>query len=260
MKRVIILFFIIFSIQASFLFSQVPPCQFDYTWLALKKSGVWPDSATNFVSGTLGTNYTQNITIKVPNDTVTTAFGPPQTMHFDRIELSNPTGYTNYGLPPGLSLSCTPSTCKFPGNDTSCMIIYGTPTTAGTYNLGFKLTTYMKEFSNVAVNTSTLTYYKIVINSSNGINTFNPGEFEVNQSIPNPSNNKALIKYYLPNEGNVKLTVFNVIGKMLIEKREEALKGENEFEINCKDLAPGVYVYNIEFDGKTISKRMIVSQ
>ena len=260
MKKLYALFLVVFILNSSSLFSQVPSCQYDYTWLSTGKNGVWPDSATNFSGGTVGAIYTQNITIKVPNDTVTTVFGPPQTLHFDRVELSNPTGFTNYGLPPGLSLACTPSTCKFPGNDTSCMVIYGTPTTAGTYNLGFKLTTYVQEIPNVAINTSTLTYYKIIIAAANGINTFNASTFEVAQSMPNPATNKAIITYNLPGEGKTKLSVYNILGKLMLEKREDGQKGENEFEVNCKEMPSGVCIYNIEYNGKTITRRMIVAQ
>ncbi len=258
MKKIYLL--LIFLLGNIYLQAQIPACQYDYNWLALGKTGVWPDSAANFVSGTVGVPYTQNVTIRVPDDTTASIFGPPQTLHFDRIELANPAGYTNYGLPSGLSLVCTPSSCKFPGNDTSCMIIYGTPTTAGTYNLGFKLTTYVQEIPNVAVNTSTLTYYKIVIGSSNGINNSIPVVFGLYQNIPNPSETKTLIKYNLPTEGKVKLSIYNTLGKLVFEKKTEGIRGENDWELSTRDFSSGLYMYSIEYNGKVLTRRMVVAR
>ena len=62
--------------------AQTPVCTYDYTWLALGKNGIWPDSATNFVSGTVGAPYLQNVTIKVPKDTNATIFGSTQNFTF----------------------------------------------------------------------------------------------------------------------------------------------------------------------------------
>lgn len=65
--------------------------------------------------------YLQNVTVNIPNDTVTSL----GTFHYSHVDLQ--ASATNYGLPGGLSLTGTPSTLKFPGNASSCMLIYGTP-------------------------------------------------------------------------------------------------------------------------------------
>lgn len=232
-------------------------CTYDMTWLATGRDGVWPDSATNFVSGTVGVPYTQNITVKVPYDTTVSGLG---TVHFDHIDLqTNISNPANYGLPPGLTLSGTPSNLHFPGNDTSCMIISGTPTTAGTYNLSFQLKTYVTEFPFSSVNTQTLTYYKIVINSPVGINENTATKFEVGNPVPNPASSATSIKYTLPKTGSTKLNVYNTIGKLVMSKKAEAKAGDNAFELNVNDLSSGIYIYSIEFEGKTITKRLIVN-
>ncbi len=260
MKKIFTLIVLLYF--SSSVFAQSPPaCQYDYTWLALGKTGVWPDSATNFSPGLVGNAYTQHVTIKVPKDTSASIFGgAPQTFTFDRIELSNPTGYTNYGLPPGLNLSCTPASCKFPGNDTSCLVIYGTPTTAGTYQLGFKLTSYVKELANIAVQSSTLTYYKIIITNPNSIAVHNSPGFEVYECSPNPSSQNAYIRYVLAHDTKVKLCLYNSIGKLVYEKRETGTKGENKLELNTENLAAGVYLYSFECNGNSITKRMIIAK
>lgn len=237
--------------------AQVPQCQYDYTWLALGKDGIYPDSATNFLSGNVGSPYVQHITIKVPYDTTVPVLG---TVQFDEINLqTNITNPVNYGLPPGLSLAGTPSNFNFPGNDTSCLVIYGTPTVAGTYNLSFQLKTYIIG-SPFAVNTQTITYYKIIINSPLGVNDNAASKFEVSNPVPNPSNTSSSIKYSLPKTGATKLSVYNTLGKLVYSKKAEGKQGENEFDVNVNELSSGIYIYSVEFEGRSITKRLIVNR
>lgn len=236
-------------------------CTFDYAWLALGKDGVWPDSATNFVSGVVGQPYVQNITVKVPYDTTAVIFGSPQNVHFDHIDMqTNISNPVNYGLPPGLTLSGTPSNLKFPGNDTSCMLISGTPTTAGTYSLSFTLKTYVTEFPGVAVNTQTITYYIITIAPATGIATYSNLSFAVGQNSPNPVREKASIRFTAAADGKAKFNVFNIAGQKLFEKEISASRGDNTFEYDASDLQNGVYLYSIEMNQQKQSRRMVVAR
>lgn len=236
-------------------------CVFDYTWLALGKSGVYPDSATNFVSGTVGVPYVQHVTVKVPFDTVATIFGSTSTFHFDHIDLqTNITNPVNYGLPPGLALSGTPSNLKFPGNDTSCMIIQGTPTTQGSYTLSFTLKTYMTEFPGISVNTQTITYYIINIAPATSVATNTTFNFLVAQNSPNPVKDNTAIRFTMPNDGKVKLNVFNVAGQKVAEKEINAARGENSYDFDASQLENGVYLYTVEMNQQKQCRRMVVAR
>lgn len=265
MKKLYSLLFVLFFVAQSVSFAQVPTCNYDFTWLATGHDGIFPDSATNFMSGNVGTPYVQNITVKIPYDTVTGA----GTFHFGHVDLMrNVTSPANYGLPPGLSIgttapnvTTTASAFKFPGNDTSCMTIYGTPTTAGTYNMAFTLKTFMVETGNLfPASTTTLLYYRIVINSPIGVNENGSSKFELGNAFPNPANTNATIKFVTPKPGNAKFTVYNTLGKIIISKSAETKAGDNEFDLNTANLASGIYVYSVEFEGKTITKKLIVSK
>ena len=255
-----IYFFIFMSLGLIFqdVKAQAPACTYDYTWLALGKDGIWPDSATNMVSGTVGQPYVQNVTVKVPYDTTDATLG---TVTFNRIELqTNITNPANYNLPPGLSLSCTPSNCKFPGNDTSCLVIYGTPTTVGSYTLSFTLKTYVNEVPFFAVNTSVVDYYVININPNTaGISDLTGSKFEVGQSIPNPAHNSSKIQYVTPGSGKTTLKIFNTLGALVLEKNADSNKGLNQFDVDCSTMPEGIYIYTVEFDNKTITKKMMVT-
>jgi len=251
MKKIYLLLLLLpfFEIKA-----QVPTCSIDPVFVASGRKGVWPDSATNFVSGTVGTPYSQNITIAVPYDTVT-SFG---TYHFNHIDLTNA---STCGLPPGLSLTGTPSTYKFPGNANSCMVIYGTPTTAGPYSLTFKLSIYLTETGNlVPYTTQTLTYYKINILPAAGIATNGNYSFQVMQNMPNPVHDNANIKFTSSTEGKAKFAVYDVTGQKITEKEISAQRGDNNFDFDATQLESGIYLYTVEMNQQKQCRRMVIAR
>ena len=70
MKKIYLTIFTIVAGVASVFAQTVPTCSLNPTFIASNKIGIWPDSVTNFISGVVGTPYEQNLTIKVPKDTV----------------------------------------------------------------------------------------------------------------------------------------------------------------------------------------------
>lgn len=266
MKKIYLLFSFLFVTTISNVFAQVPTCNYDMAWLATGREGIFPDSATNFISGNVGTPYLQNLTVLVPYDTTVPTLG---TVHFTHVDLQrNIASPANYGLPPGLNIgttaanvTTTASAYKFPGNDTSCMVIYGTPTTAGTYNLSFTLKTFVQELGNfVAASTDVLTYYKIVINTPIGLNENASSKFELMNLYPNPSNSTATLRFSSPKSSIVKLVVYNTLGKAVLVKMIDSKQGENEFNLNVKDLSSGIYICSLESEGKTLTKKLIVNK
>ena len=248
---------LLFLLSFTSMLAQVPTCTYDYTWLALGKNGIWPDSATNFVSGTVGASYLQNVTIKVPKDTLATIFGSTQTFTFKEIDLQ--ASSTNWGLPPGLSLTGTPSNYKFPGNDTSCMVIYGTPTAVGSYTCSFTLKAYVTAFPTLAVSTQTINYYIINIAPAAGIATNGTYSFQVMQNSPNPVRDNASIKFTSPLEGKAKFAVFNVTGQKVLEKELNAQRGDNNFDVDASQLESGIYLYTVEMNHQKQCRRMVIA-
>jgi hypothetical protein len=253
MKKIYLLLFLLplFNLKAQ----TVPTCSLDPAFIASGKEGIWPDSATNFMSGTVGQAYLQNVTIVIPYDTVT-SFG---TFHYSHVDLQSSTN--NYGLPPGLSLTGTPSTFKFPGNSASCMDIYGTPTTAGTYSLTFVLKVYSTELGNsVALTTYTVGYYKIDITAASGISISKNYDFNVIQNSPNPVINNTTIKFTAPIDGKAKMSMFNIAGQKIIEKEFGAQRGDNSYEFDATSLESGIYIYALELNGQKQIRRIVVAK
>jgi hypothetical protein len=253
----------------------VPTCSLDPAFVSSTKLGIWPDSATNFISGTVGVPYVQNITVKVPRDTVASSIK----FCFNRFVLSNPTGTVNYGLPPGLNFgSSTPvvangtinaaPSLKFPGNANNCASIFGTPTTAGTYTLHLKIDAYgtptfgaCSNTPNVTggsnISTQQLNYYIITINAATGLKEIGKNAFNL-ENIPNPFSNNTTIRFFMIESGQAKLEVHNMLGKVVYSTNLNVEPGTNEFPFKGEGLSNGMYFYTIRYKNFSETKRMIL--
>jgi len=86
-----------------------------------------------------------------------------------------------------------------------------------------------------------------------------PNTYRLYQNYPNPFNPVTKIKYGLPKNGNVKLTVYDELGKevaVLADGYTQANTYEAEF--NATNLPSGVYYYKLDADGFSDSKKMII--
>ena len=73
-----------------------------------------------------------------------------------------------------------------------------------------------------------------------------PTQFSLSQNYPNPFNPSTTIKYSLPIESNVKITVYNSIGQKVFDLVNTfQLPGNYQVIVNAKDLCSGVYFYAI---------------
>lgn len=259
----------------------VPTCSLDAAFIASNKIGVWPDSATNFMVGTVGVPYQQNLTVKVPKDTVQSVLR----ICFTRFEVSTPTGVTNYDMPPGLMLGSSTSavnngtvngspSLKFPGNANNCASIYGTPTTAGTYTLQMQISAFGNPTSisstcpaspNVSsgsnVNTTTLKYYVIKINPAlpAGLKEIGKDKFGVMQNEPNPVSGSTKIRYYVEDQDAATLVVYNALGAIVHQESAKTTAGENAFELNAAAWASGMYIYTVKYKNQVETKRLMVN-
>ena len=86
-----------------------------------------------------------------------------------------------------------------------------------------------------------------------------PIKFELSQNYPNPFNPSTSIKFSLPEAGQVRLTVFNVLGEevaILVNENKEA--GVHTINFNGSELNSGLYIYKIEAKGNLQSRKMML--
>lgn len=85
----------------------------------------------------------------------------------------------------------------------------------------------------------------------------NPDKFELNQNYPNPFNPSTQLSYILKTDGNVKLTVFNLVGqsvRVLVDGYQTA--GYYEVTFDANDLPAGIYLYKLQVGENSSVKRM----
>ncbi|MFC1732329.1 GEVED domain-containing protein [candidate division KSB1 bacterium] len=91
------------------------------------------------------------------------------------------------------------------------------------------------------------------------------GEFDLNglwlgQNIPNPTNGITIIEYRVPSSGEASFTILNLMGELLYDTREKVSQGKHQLELDVNHFPAGVYYYLLEFKGKRLVRKMIISK
>ncbi len=142
------------------------------------------------------------------------------------------------------------------GNDSICSItrnkLDSLVTSWGAVNIGdsLRLRWNIKCFSQLDSLTSSsnaiITLFKGVIGIE-PISSNIPDKFFVTPNYPNPFNPVTKIKFGLPSSANVKITVFDMLGKQVDIIANSSLEaGEYSAEWNAVNFASGIYIYKIE--------------
>jgi hypothetical protein len=87
----------------------------------------------------------------------------------------------------------------------------------------------------------------------------NPG-FALSQNFPNPFNPETNIQFTLPEAGKVTLKIYDVLGKevlTLFDGERNSGSYSVKFNPELNRLASGFYVYEINFKGMHLSRKMI---
>jgi len=86
-----------------------------------------------------------------------------------------------------------------------------------------------------------------------------PRVFALEQNYPNPFNPATSIKYSIPADGFVNLTVYNMLGEKVTNLINQNMKaGRYEIKFDASKYASGIYFYRLE-SGQFISvKKMML--
>ncbi len=81
------------------------------------------------------------------------------------------------------------------------------------------------------------------------------GYAQLQQSQPNPANNKVLFPFTIKEDDEVTLTVYDMVGKLMFSEKKRVGAGDQNFELNTEGvLARGMYVYGIQTKKGFISR------
>lgn len=86
-----------------------------------------------------------------------------------------------------------------------------------------------------------------------------PIDYKLSQNYPNPFNPITKIRFELPKAGNVKLTIYDGLGKEIENLANEKLQpGIYESDWDGTQYPSGVYFYRLKTDGYSETKKMIL--
>lgn len=93
--------------------------------------------------------------------------------------------------------------------------------------------------------------------TSVGNNKYHEPEYSLWQNYPNPFNPNTTIKYSIAKDGNVLITLYDILGR-LVKTFVNETKPAGTYEINFKgtDLSSGVYFYKIQSDNYSEVKKL----
>ncbi len=76
-----------------------------------------------------------------------------------------------------------------------------------------------------------------------------PTHFILEQNYPNPFNSRTQIKYVIPRPGQIYLSVYDVLGREVLQIKENQARpaGRYHIELNGDDWSGGIYLYQLQF-------------
>lgn len=141
--------------------------------------------------------------------------------------------------------------------DVSFTSSYTVPNYTGQYSLK----AYVEAYANDADNSNdTLSASFDCTKDGTGIRDAEAMNWSMGQNIPNPAAQLTRIPYSLPQEGSVTFHVVSPDGKLIYRHTFRSGAGQQSIGLNTGDWADGVYYYSMEYLGKRIVKKMVVSR
>lgn len=90
-------------------------------------------------------------------------------------------------------------------------------------------------------------------------NVIIPSKFSLEQNFPNPFNPETIINYSLPKNSNVRIIVYDVLGKEVMTLVNNfQMAGTYSVRMENKSLSSGVYYYKLITDDFSDTKKMIL--
>jgi len=88
-----------------------------------------------------------------------------------------------------------------------------------------------------------------------------PSSFTLNQNYPNPFNPSTTIRFEVPKNSRIKLTVYNMLGEA-VRVLSDAIFEEGVYEktFDARDLASGVYIYELKTDDVLLRQKMVLQK
>ena len=77
---------------------------------------------------------------------------------------------------------------------------------------------------------------------------------------PNPAKDNLSVEFSSIGEGNSLVNVFNMFGQKVLTYTVTVTEGVNTSSLNTSDLSSGIYIFEIELNGKTTREKFVISK
>ncbi len=160
-----------------------------------------------------------------------------------------------YTCPP-----CGPGNSFFVSFDDNTLAIKSGLKTLDIKNAEYPVTLYTN--ADVTINGTTYKKGSKFVSNTGSINievVETPTEFSLEQNYPNPFNPSTTISFAIPESGNVKVNIYDMLGrkvKSLVNENMDA--GYHKVTINASELASGVYLYTLEAGNISLTRKMML--
>ncbi|MFO7445285.1 MAG: T9SS type A sorting domain-containing protein [Ignavibacteriaceae bacterium] len=104
--------------------------------------------------------------------------------------------------------------------------------------------------------------FKINQNKSTGVeanNSYAPAEYFLSQNYPNPFNPVTKINFSIPQSSDVKIEVYDILGRFIFELFNEYLNtGNYNIDFDASDLPSGTYFYKLSAGANILVKKAVL--
>lgn len=202
--------------------------------------------------GYVGQNYHEVLYFKIPTDTM--AFSVKATINHVKLE-------SVVNTPSGMSLTCNPANCKFPGGSSGCASMDGVPQVVDSVEIEIAIE-YSVTISGLPTPIKdTLGGYYFVTKGSQPVGLEEVSESKSTPRLyPNPANDRLFIEYQGQAAASAEVTLTNILGRTVATRSFEVMSGSNTFSFDVQSFSPGVYMYSIQENHKTFTGRFTISR
>jgi hypothetical protein len=123
-----------------------------------------------------------------------------------------------------------------------------------------KISEIKSKKGNISFNETGKNKIRLMASADRIINSINlPSVYSLMQNFPNPFNPTTMIKYALPKVSNVKLTVYDILGREVSTLvNEQQQPGSYQVTWNASNVASGIYFYQLKAGNFVDTKKMIL--
>lgn len=85
-----------------------------------------------------------------------------------------------------------------------------------------------------------------------------PEEAVIGDMVPNPATDYSQLSFVFPTPQNVEMRVYNLVGQVMETRSNRFSEGVHTVEFNTSSWSAGVYFVNFEYEGKMITRKLVV--